>query len=360
MFTTPVRNAGGNNIITFDVWGGSINFNNNPPAYGMIPSYYNNMTNVVWDHHPYFNFNPGGTLATVIAAYQAITTTLDGQMPVHFGEFGDGGSGSSNAPDSAGLIQGIVNACAGNGIAGTVGFSAWIYDNWGTQPSNMLQTNNQVYDNGDHYAPTVAAAIAAGAVTVTPQITGITLSNNAFLGGAASGTVIGSIAVAMNTGAFTGTLSLSGTNVSDFQLSSTTLPSSLETNGVVAAGGPYAVSIIATQAGATGSPFTQPENITGTTALVPGAPTLTVGGTSNTSVTFGITPPSTGGAIDAGGYQPRTQIGAGAQVNATFIPIITAGQGSFTALGGTWSVTAGGLVAFTGAGGPGTSSGVSR
>lgn len=89
-------------------------------------------------------------------------------------------------------------------------------------------------------------------------ITGITLSNATFTGGPASGTVVGAIAVQTTGGSFNGALSLSGTNAGDFQIAD----SNLETNGVLG-NGSYSINIVATQNGAAGSPFVQPEVITG-------------------------------------------------------------------------------------------------
>src|SRR5208282_5968597 len=61
----------------------------------------------------------------------------------------------------------------------------------------------------------------------------------------------------------TDTLSLSGTDAASFQISGT----SLETSGTVVAGS-YSINIVATISGATGSPYTQPETITGTSFTV--------------------------------------------------------------------------------------------
>jgi|GEM_PF-1602082 hypothetical protein len=115
----------------------------------------------------------------------------------------------------------------------------------------------------------VSANLAIG-VTQSQTITGITLSNNSFTGGAASGTVIGTIAVTMAPAspAFSGALSLSGTNAASFQIVGT----NLETNGVVPAGS-YSLMIVANQPGATGSPFTQAETITATAASASTCPT---------------------------------------------------------------------------------------
>ena len=99
-------------------------------------------------------------------------------------------------------------------------------------------------------------------VTAGQAITGVGLSNSTFTGGAASGTVVGGISVTMSPSspAFSGSLSLSGTNASQFQIAG----SNLETNGAVAAG-TYNINIVVTEAGVTGSPFTQAETITGST-----------------------------------------------------------------------------------------------
>lgn len=106
------------------------------------------------------------------------------------------------------------------------------------------------------------------AVSSSQAITAVSISNNTFGGGAAAGTVVGNIGVTMSPAspAFSGTLSLSGANASRFQIAG----ANLETSGVVPAG-TYQINIVATQAGATGSPFTQPETITGTSPLPPSA-----------------------------------------------------------------------------------------
>jgi hypothetical protein len=111
-----------------------------------------------------------------------------------------------------------------------------------------------------------AASTSANlAVNVTPgqAITAINLSNNNFTGGAPSGTVVGAISVTMSpvSPAFSGSLSLSGANASQFQI----VGSNLVTSGTVPAGN-YNVNIVATQAGAAGSPFTQAETVTGTSS----------------------------------------------------------------------------------------------
>jgi chitodextrinase len=113
-------------------------------------------------------------------------------------------------------------------------------------------------------SPSVSAVPPVGAITATGSsspssvgITGLNLSNTTVPSGAASGTVVGQIAVQMSTGSFTGSLSLGGTNASLFGISG----GNLVTASALAAG-TYSITIIATQAGATNSPFTAPFSIT--------------------------------------------------------------------------------------------------
>jgi parallel beta-helix repeat protein len=108
------------------------------------------------------------------------------------------------------------------------------------------------------------------AITVTTgqAITAVNLSSNSFAGGTSSGTVIGAISVTMSPASptFSGSLSLTGTNASQFQITE----GNLVTKGVVAAG-TYQINIVASEAGVTGSPFSQAETITGAGAS-PSAP----------------------------------------------------------------------------------------
>ncbi len=110
------------------------------------------------------------------------------------------------------------------------------------------------------WAASTSANLAIN-VTAAQAITGVSLSNSAFTGGAPSGTVVGAINMTLSptSPAFSGSLSLSGTNASQFQI----VGSNLETNGAVPAG-TYNINIVATAAGLTGSPFTQAETVTGT------------------------------------------------------------------------------------------------
>jgi hypothetical protein len=109
-------------------------------------------------------------------------------------------------------------------------------------------------------------------ITAAQTIASVNLSNNNFAGGAPSGTMIGSISVAMSPAspAFSGTLSLSGSNAGNFQIDG----SNLLTNGVNAAG-TYNVNIVASEAGAAGLPFVQSETVTGTSSSLSACNALT-------------------------------------------------------------------------------------
>jgi hypothetical protein len=108
-----------------------------------------------------------------------------------------------------------------------------------------------------------ASSSANLSITITSgqAISAVSLSNSNFTGGVPSGTVVGTIAVAMSpaTTAFSGTLSLSGADAANFQIAGATL----KTQGAVPAGS-YRINIVASQEGTAGSPFTQPETIIGT------------------------------------------------------------------------------------------------
>ena len=104
--------------------------------------------------------------------------------------------------------------------------------------------------------------------------------------------------------AFSGTLSLSGTNASDFQIVGTTL----QTASALAAAN-YNINIVATQSGVSGSPFTEPFTLTGSAAA--GGPGPVASGTlitANFASNYGQTvlPQaygwSTGGVGNDGSY----------------------------------------------------------
>ncbi len=101
---------------------------------------------------------------------------------------------------------------------------------------------------------TVAKTITGESLTLT----GITLSNSSFAFGAPDGTTVGTVSVQSSGGSFGGSLSLSGTDAANFTLDG----SILKTVGALDPGD-YSINIVATQSGATGSPLTSAQTITG-------------------------------------------------------------------------------------------------
>jgi hypothetical protein len=146
-------------------------------------------------------------------------------------------------------------------------------------------------------------------------ISSISLSKSSFAAGAPSGTV-GTISVNMSSGSFTGSLSLSGANASDFKI----VGSNLETNGVLPPG-PCNINIVATQSGAANSPFTQAEIIT--------------------AVSQSISSVSLSNGSFVGGSASGTIVGA---INVTMSPSSPAFSGSLSL-----STTKGGCTATNGA-----------
>jgi hypothetical protein len=114
-------------------------------------------------------------------------------------------------------------------------------------------------------AASVSTNFAVG-VTAAQAIGSVTLSSSTIAGGVASGTVVGAIGVTMSptSPAFSRTLSLTGANAANFLVGSNLL-----TNGTLLAR-TYKVDVVASEAGTTGSPSTQPETIT-TTSYDPSA-----------------------------------------------------------------------------------------
>jgi hypothetical protein len=131
----------------------------------------------------------------------------------------------------------------------------------------------------------------AKTITALQSISSISLSNSSVVGGSPSGTVVGTINVAMSPSspAFAGSLSLSttqggctatnGANNSSFAISG----GNLVTSGTMAPG-TYSVCLLATQAGATNSPFGRTLTITAssqsTTSLNANPTTITKGQSS--------------------------------------------------------------------------------
>jgi len=148
--------------------------------------------------------------------------------------------------------------------------------------SNNIEVARDPANSSDFFAGSIFRAgiynraltsteIAARYNAVTPpqSIASIGLSNTQFTPGTANA-VVGAVSVTMNPAspAFSGTLSLAGTNSGGFHLSSTTLPSNLLASSSGTAGANYSdVSIVATQSAASFSPGSYSPVLTPTTTV---------------------------------------------------------------------------------------------
>ena len=134
----------------------------------------------------------------------------------------------------------------------------------------MKRTRRSVLAGIAASVPTTAWAMRRSktpfGVPVVPQtIVSVAPNSGGFSTGATAGTVIGAVSVVMSPAlpATTATLALTGADTSNFNLTSATLPSNLVITNDGLGAGSYSVNIVATQSGATGSPFSQPVTIVG-------------------------------------------------------------------------------------------------
>lgn len=121
----------------------------------------------------------------------------------------------------------------------------------GTYNININATQAHVHPTNPFSQPEVITA-SSGA----PTITAITLSNNTFVGGAPTGTPVGTLSTTVSSGSFGGTYTVSDTT--HFQISGSTV----ETNGTVAAGSYSGITFTGTDATFSNSPFTSSPSIT--------------------------------------------------------------------------------------------------
>ncbi len=228
---------------------------------------------------PHFYYSRGTSAIAIILA-------LVFAAPVAMAAKGGGGGGhhgGGGAPPGIVAVNLSGNTFTGGASSGTVVGTISVVMTTGSFTGSLsltganassfqlvgsnLETNGTVA--GGSYSINIVATQGGASASPFTQaetitgvaITAVNLSGNTFVGGSSTGTIVGAISVVMASGSFTGSLSLTGANASSFQI----VGSNLETNGVVA-NGTYSINIIATQAGAGGSPFTQPETITGISA----------------------------------------------------------------------------------------------
>jgi hypothetical protein len=146
--------------------------------------------------------------------------------------------------------------------AGAISFPGFMQgsnsgDTLTTTNGNVFQLELSRIAGVPHY---FVSALGLSGVTLS----GVTLSTNQFVYGAASNSVIGAVGVTATGGSFIGTMQLTGPDASRFALSSTTLPANLTCPSGTpcpTSGGPFNLNIVATQAGAGYSPLSQPETI---------------------------------------------------------------------------------------------------
>jgi hypothetical protein len=127
-----------------------------------------------------------------------------------------------------------------------------------TAPSALLP---QAISCSDGNAITSYSNGSFGCGFVLPQqVSSLTLSNNSIIGSQPSGTIVGTVSVTLapSSPAFSGTLSLSGTDAGRFQL----IGNNLEILGALPVPGTYLINIVATgDVRIFNSPFTQAETI---------------------------------------------------------------------------------------------------
>lgn len=162
--------------------------------------------------------------------------------------------GAISVQTSGGLFSGSLSLSGTDAARFEISGSNLILN--GTQAAGTYSVNIVATQGGAVGSPLTQAVTITGAAVVA--ITGVSLSNSTFIGGSADNTVVGVISVQATGGLFTGTLALAGADSARFEISG----SNLILNGTQAAG-TYAINLIATMVGATGSPFNAPKTITG-------------------------------------------------------------------------------------------------
>lgn len=152
---------------------------------------------------------------------------------------------------------------------------------------------------------------AQSAATCT--ITAVSLSANSFVGYSASGTTVGTVSDTTTGTCGSTSWSVTGTDSAKFTISGT----SLNTVGVLA-NGSYSINVVATISGASGSPFSQPETITG---MYQGPGDIVSGATAFYSLRAYTA------AIATAGTQNIVDLRRGSDNATCTVPIGTAGNG---------------------------------
>src|SRR5215469_196654 len=209
-------------------------------------------TQTITDIQPHScSFVASATIGTPICTSAAV---LFPATPTFSGSYALSGTGSGNFTMNA--TTGVISTA----MAGFCGSPPCAY-------------NLTVTATGSYGGSPFGQALTITATAPMQSITGVALSNASFTAGSGSGTTVGTASAVLSPGspAFSGTWSLTGTDAASFAISSAGV---LSTVGVLCPSAPpactYNINVIATQAGLTGSPFTQAETITAVPTIPPG------------------------------------------------------------------------------------------
>ena len=160
-----IRTTGNNNPVIIEVPGGGYP-GGNESGYGMDPSVYSSMTNIIADVHFYgwdSNYSTNqqtvdSALSSLISGAQTITSA-DGTVPVIIGEFGNSESDTVVTPN----WQQVLNTVTTSGY----GYANWNWDPGGTT-DDLTTGNGTLTAYGQQIAAAIAATAAAEPTTPTP------------------------------------------------------------------------------------------------------------------------------------------------------------------------------------------------
>ena len=154
-----IRNTGNNNPILIELPGGG-SPNQTITSYGMNPSVYTSMTNIIADAHFYgWDSNYGTNQATVDAVLTNLVqgaqtiTSANGTVPVIIGEYGPSTNGSTTDANASEVVQAVQQSTA------TSGAVAWGYD--AGVNDNLTNGSGTLTSYGQEVAQWIASASSA-------------------------------------------------------------------------------------------------------------------------------------------------------------------------------------------------------
>jgi hypothetical protein len=170
-----IRNAGNNNPIMMELPGGGYP-GNTASAYGMDPSVYTSMSNIVLDAH-YYGWASGystdqqtvnSTLTSLVQGAQSITSA-NGTVPVIIGEYGPSTDGQSTDQNGNQVLQAVQSSTVTSGSVAW-GFNAGANDNL-TNADGTLTSFGQEVAQWMSSTGTTPAAPTTATPTPTPTPT---------------------------------------------------------------------------------------------------------------------------------------------------------------------------------------------